>query len=264
MTLRLTDGDLAKLRQAIGSPTHGEWIISEKVEERFCFLLEVRCLIIKTKRCFLFLARVRCLSVHNTFQLIDFEKNSKKRNMCSSIINQINENERQNRSLSILYRSNRITSSSSLIELGNLDRILHLAGQNLPHITVDHVRRQAEELYRIDEIFLEDLEPLLVPVWEDFTNEEIHQILIEAFETFDINRQGSISRQDLMEMLSQYGDMPLTNEDFQLMFSLVESSNNFDYRQFVQKISGLNNEGSVKKKKKKKKKKKNSSKRSSR
>ena len=112
----------------------------------------------------------------------------------------------------------------------------------------------------MDEIFLDDLEPLLVPVWEDFTGEEINQILLDAFETFDVNRQGSLARQELMDMLSHYGDMPLTNDDYALMFSLVDSSSNFPYRQFAAKISGLTHDGSVKKKKTTKKKK-NTSKR---
>ena len=78
------------------------------------------------------------------------------------------------------------------IELTNLDRILYLAGQNLPRTTIDHLRQQAEELYQIDEVFLEDIESLLASVWEDYTDEEINQILIEAFETFDIDRQGTL------------------------------------------------------------------------
>ena len=108
----------------------------------------------------------------------------------------------------------------------------------------------------MDEVFLDDIESLLAFHWEEFSAEEISHSLIESFEVFDLEEQGSIDRKRLMEVLSSLGEMPLTNQDFELMFSMMDpSKTTFDYRLFVRKLCGL--EQTKKKKKKKKKKRKN-------
>lgn len=118
----------------------------------------------------------------------------------------------------------------------NLERTLHLAGQNMMTMTVEMIRKILEETYQTDEYFLDEIESILAPFWEELTEEEIVQLLIESFEVFDGEKQGFLTKTNLMEYLTQYGDMPLTKKDFRILFSMVDNSNRFDYRKFVRQL----------------------------
>jgi Ca2+-binding EF-hand superfamily protein len=139
------------------------------------------------------------------------------------------------------------------IELSHLERILHLAGQNLSKTTVENIKQNLKDIYETDEVFLDDIEPILALHWEELTNEDIRHILLDSFETFDNEQQGILNRQDLIDNLTRLGDMPLNGNDFKMMFSMMETSSmNFDYRQFVAKLCGLDSvEYKTKNKKKK-------------
>ena len=117
-----------------------------------------------------------------------------------------------------------------------MERTLYLAGQNLPRNTVEIIRKSLEETYKTDEYFLDEIEPILAPYWEELTDEDIARLLIESFETFDSEKQGFILKDDLIEYLTKFGEMPLNKTDFQIMFSMVKNSKQFDYQQFVQKL----------------------------
>ena len=129
-----------------------------------------------------------------------------------------------------------------------MERTLQLAGQNPTKTTVQTLVKILEETFHTDEYFLDEIEPILAAFWEDLTEEEIVQSLIESFEIFDTDKQGFLSKPDLMEYLTHYGDMPLMKNDFQIMFSMMENSEQFDYREFVRKLCSR---PSSKKKKKK-------------
>jgi Ca2+-binding EF-hand superfamily protein len=144
--------------------------------------------------------------------------------------------------------------SSFSIELSDLERILRLAGQNMSTTTVEEIRSKLEEIHQTDEVFLDDIEPILAMYWEELTDEEISNMLIESFEVFDTEQQGLIDRRDLIEHLTKLGDMPLNSKDLPIMFSLMDKSKTpstaFDYRLFVKRLCGL--EQPVKKAKKRK------------
>ncbi|UJR36323.1 hypothetical protein I4U23_029051 [Adineta vaga] len=148
-----------------------------------------------------------------------------------------------------------ILSCFFFVESSDLERNLYLAGQNLSKTIVEKIKKELEEIYQTDEYFLDEVETILAPYWEELTDEEISQILIESFQTFDSEQQNFIEKQDLIRYLTSFGDMPLTNKDFQIMFSLIKTSNRFDYQQFVTKLCSLEKKKKKKKKKKKSKKK---------
>ena len=133
----------------------------------------------------------------------------------------------------------------------DLEQILHLAGQNFSKTTIEDIHRQLKDIYQTDEYVFDEIEPIVAPYWEEFTDEEISHILIESFQTFDTEQQGFIEKQDLIRHLTTLGDTPLTSKDFQIMFSFMKTSKRFDYLQFVKKLCSST---SSKKKKKKKKK----------
>ncbi|CAF3700763.1 unnamed protein product [Rotaria socialis] len=141
-----------------------------------------------------------------------------------------------------------------IIKLSNLEQTLHLAGQNMTKTTIEKIKNTLEETYHTDEYFLDEIESILAPHWEELTDDDIALILIKSFEIFDSEQQGSISKQDLIQNLTTLGEMPLAMNDFQIMFSMIDKSkrslNTFHYHQFVHKLCG-----SVKTKKKTKKKK---------
>ncbi|CAF1288271.1 unnamed protein product [Adineta ricciae] len=141
-------------------------------------------------------------------------------------------------------------SGEYMIRLPDLERILHLAGQNFSKTTIEDIHKQLEDVYQTDEYFLDEVEPILAPYWEEFTDEEISHILIESFQTFDNEQQGFIEKQDLIRYLTTLGDTPLTSKDLQIMFSFMKTTKKFDYQQFVKKLCSST---SSKKKKKKKK-----------
>jgi len=136
-----------------------------------------------------------------------------------------------------------------------LEQTLYLAGQNMTKNTIEKIRKILEETYHTDEYFLDEIESILAPYWEELTNEEIGQLLIESFEIFDTKQQGFINKQDLIRNLTTLGEMPLNKEDFQMMFSMMNNSkkllNTFDYHQFVKKLCNLDTNHRKKKKKKK-------------
>jgi Ca2+-binding EF-hand superfamily protein len=102
--------------------------------------------------------------------------------------------------------------------------------------TVENIRKILEEIYHTDEYFLDEIEFILAPYWEELTDEEIDRLLIESFEIFDTKKQGFILKDDLIEYLSKLGEMPLNKNDFQIMFSMIKHSKQFDYHQFVHKL----------------------------
>ena len=103
-------------------------------------------------------------------------------------------------------------------------------------ITVETIRKNLEVTYQTDEYSLDEIESILAPFWEELTEEEIVQLLIESFEVFDGEKQGFLTKADLMEYLTQYGNMPLTKKDFQILFTMVDNPNRFDYHEFVRKL----------------------------
>lgn len=133
-----------------------------------------------------------------------------------------------------------------LEENDTLERTLHLAGQNMMTTTVENLRKIFQETFQTDEYFLDEIESILAPFWEELTEEEIMQLLIESFEVFDEDKHGYLSKMNLMEYLTQYGDMPLTKKDFRIIFSMVDNSNQFDYRQFVHKLCSSRNKNLLK------------------
>ena len=122
--------------------------------------------------------------------------------------------------------------------------------------TVDEIRAKLEAISQTDDVFLDDAEPLLATHWEELTDEDISNMLIESFEVFDPEQLGLIDRRDLIEHLTRLGDMPLNGKDLSIMFSMTDKakapSTAFDYRQFVRRLCGL--EARPKKKSKKRKK----------
>jgi Ca2+-binding EF-hand superfamily protein len=137
-----------------------------------------------------------------------------------------------------------------------LERTLHLAGQNLTKNRIEKMKKVLEETYHTDEYFLDEIEPILAPYWEELTDEDIARILIESFEIFDIEQKGFIDKQYLIQNLTTLGEMPLNIKDFQIMFSMIDnskkSSNVFDYQKFINKLCGLDTKKKKRKKKKKK------------
>jgi Ca2+-binding EF-hand superfamily protein len=136
-----------------------------------------------------------------------------------------------------------------------LERTLHLAGQNITTTNVKRIEQKLEETYHTDEYFLDEIEHILAPYWEDLTDEEIARLLIESFEVFDIEENGLIDKQYLIENLTALGEMPLSKNDFKIMFSMIDDSKKFPYRQFVNKLCGLVSKTPNKKKKKRQRKK---------
>jgi Ca2+-binding EF-hand superfamily protein len=143
---------------------------------------------------------------------------------------------------------------SSSLESSDLERILHLAGQNMTQNTIKKIKRTLEDTYQTDEYFLDEIDSILAPYWEELTDEDIAHILIESFQLFDIEEQGFIDKQYLIKNLTTLGEMPLNIKDLQLMFSMInnskKSSKKFDYHQFVKKLCGLDNNHKQTKKKK--------------
>ncbi len=135
-----------------------------------------------------------------------------------------------------------------------MEKTLHLAGQNMMKNTIEKIQRILEETYHTDEYFLDEIEYILAPYWEELTDEEIARLLIESFEIFDIEKQGFINKKDLIQNLTTLGEMPLSKKDFQIIFSMINNSkkslDTFDYHQFVKKLCGLDNQNRKKKKKK--------------
>jgi len=132
-----------------------------------------------------------------------------------------------------------------------LEQILYLAGQNMTKKTIEKIQKILEETYHTDEYFLDEVEYILAPYWEELTDDEIAQLLIESFEIFDIEKKGFINKKDLIKNLTTLGEMPLNTKDFQIIFSMIKNSNLFDYYEFVKKLCGLNTNNRKKKKKKK-------------
>ena len=137
----------------------------------------------------------------------------------------------------------------------DLQRTLYLAGQNLPTNTVETIRKRLEEIYHTDEYFLDEVEFILAPVWEDLSEDDVARLLIESFEIFDADRQGFLLKNELIEYLTKYGEMPLNRKDFQIMFAMIKHPKQFDYQQFVQKLCYSTPKPKKKKKKVKRKKK---------
>lgn len=112
-----------------------------------------------------------------------------------------------------------------------------------------------EETYHTDEYFIDELEFIIAPYWEELNNEEIALLLKRSFEVFDDEKQGFIDKKNLIENLTTFGEMPLTMKDIRIMFSMINKSkrslNTFDYHRFINKLCNLEN---TKKKSKKKKK----------
>jgi len=135
-----------------------------------------------------------------------------------------------------------------------LERTLHLAGQNMTKNTIEKIERILEETYHTDEYFIDEIEYILAPYWEELTDEEIARLLIESFEIFDIEKQGFINKQDLIQNLTTLGEMPLNKKDFRIIFSMInnpkKSLHTFDYYQFVKKLCSLDTHNRKKKKKK--------------
>lgn len=77
--------------------------------------------------------------------------------------------------------------------------------------------------------------------------------MIESFRVFDVEQQGFIEHNQLIQSLTKFGEMPMEKQDFRIMFSMVKNPNEFSYEEFVIQLCTSKN----KKKKKKKKKKKN-------
>ena len=130
-----------------------------------------------------------------------------------------------------------------LLESSHLERALHLAGQNMIKSTVEKLRVQLEETFHTDEYFLDELEPFLAGHWEELADEQIATLLLDSFEAFDSDQQGSIDRRDLVQSLTSLGDMPMTMKDAQWMCSMADDDSNkastaFDYRSFVKRICG--------------------------
>ncbi|CAF2399979.1 unnamed protein product [Rotaria sp. Silwood2] len=144
------------------------------------------------------------------------------------------------------------------IKLSNLEQTLHLAGQNMTKSTIEKIKKTLEESYHTDEYFLDEIEYILAPYWEEITHDDIALLLIKSFETFDTEQQGFIDKQYLIQNLTTLGEMPLTMKDFKIMFSMVNDSNKslntFNYHDFINKLCGLDNNDNKKAKKKKKKK----------
>jgi Ca2+-binding EF-hand superfamily protein len=134
-----------------------------------------------------------------------------------------------------------------------LEEILHLAGQNMTKNTIEKIKNILEETYHTDEYFLDEIEHILAPYWEESTDDDIARLLIESFEIFDNEQQGFIDKEYLFKILTTLGDMPLNKKDFQIIFSMMDnskkSSNRFDYQQFVKKLcsSDTNNKKPKKK-----------------
>lgn len=109
--------------------------------------------------------------------------------------------------------------------------------------TVEEIRTKLEDIHQTDEVFLDEIEPILAMYWEELTDEEISNMLLESFEVFDTEQQGLIDRRDLIEHLTKLGDMPLNGKDLSIMFSLVDKAKTsptaFDYRLFVKRLCGL-------------------------
>jgi Ca2+-binding EF-hand superfamily protein len=102
--------------------------------------------------------------------------------------------------------------------------------------TIDKIQKILEETYHTDEYFLDEIEFILAPYWEELTDEDIARLLIESFEIFDTEKQGFILKTDLIEYLTKLGEMPLNKKDFQIMFSMMNHSKQFDYHQFIRKL----------------------------
>lgn len=132
-----------------------------------------------------------------------------------------------------------------------MERTIYLAGQNLSKKTIENIQKILEETYHTDEYFLDEIEHILASYWEDLTNEDIAQLLIESFEIFDDNKQGFIDKEELKKLLTTLGDMPLSKRDFQLMLSMIKTKK-FNYHKFVEKLCGFNTNQKQKKGKKKK------------
>jgi Ca2+-binding EF-hand superfamily protein len=112
--------------------------------------------------------------------------------------------------------------------------------------TVEIIRKSLEEIYKTDEYFLDEIESILAPYWEELTDEDIARLLIESFEIFDTEKQGFILKDDLIEYLTKFGEMPLSKNDFQIIFSMTKNSKQFDYQQFVQNLCYSNPKKKVK------------------
>ncbi|CAF1210067.1 unnamed protein product [Adineta steineri] len=149
-------------------------------------------------------------------------------------------------------------SGEYMIKLTDLEQILYLSGQNMSKSTIEKIKSKLQNMYDTDEYFLDEIESILALYWEELTDEDISHILIESFQIFDDEQQGSIDKQYLIKNLTTLGDMPLNIKDLQIMFSMIDQSNIFDYQKFVKKLCGLDNTKKKKIKKKKKKKKKRS------
>lgn len=121
--------------------------------------------------------------------------------------------------------------------------------------TMENIKKMLEETYHTDEYFIDELEFIIAPYWEELNNEEIALLLKRSFEVFDDEKQGFIDKKNLIENLTTFGEMPLTMKDIRIMFSMINKSkrslNTFDYHRFINKLCNLEN---TKKKSKKKKK----------
>ncbi|CAF1258223.1 unnamed protein product [Adineta steineri] len=145
-------------------------------------------------------------------------------------------------------------SGEYMIKLSDLEQILYLSGQNMSKSTIEKIKSKLENMYDTDEYFLDEIESILALYWEELTDEDISHILIESFQIFDDEQQGFIDKQYLIKNLTTLGDMPLNIKDLQIMCSMIDQSNIFDYQKFVKKLCGLDNTKKKKIKKKKKKK----------
>ncbi|CAF0904114.1 unnamed protein product [Rotaria sordida] len=147
-----------------------------------------------------------------------------------------------------------------IIKLSNLEQTLYLAGQNMTKNTIEKIKKTLEETYHTDEYFLDEIEYILAPYWEELTDDDIALLLIKSFEIFDTEQQGFIDKKYLIQNLTTLGEMPLTMKDIKIMFSMINDSkkslNTFNYHQFINKLCDLDNNNNKKSKKKKKKKKK--------
>ncbi|CAF3531494.1 unnamed protein product [Rotaria sordida] len=137
-----------------------------------------------------------------------------------------------------------------IIKLSNLEQTLYLAGQNMTKNTIEKIKKTLEETYHTDEYFLDEIEYILAPYWEELTDDDIALLLIKSFEIFDTEQQGFIDKKYLIQNLTTLGEMPLTMKDIKIMFSMINDSkkslNTFNYHQFINKLCGLDNNNNKK------------------